>query len=285
MKKIQHLLEAAATALLFKAFRLLPLDMASYLGGLMARGIGPFLKAHRIARQNLSMVFADYSDVQIRRIQMDMWDHLGRNIAEFANLSRPRLLERLQSHGLENIPVNGQPAIFFSGHIGNWDLAYPMVFHHNVPVTLIYRHANNPYVDRMILDLRAYHSADSIPKGPKGAVRLGRVLKEKRSLAMLVDQKMNQGVAVPFFGREAMTAPAVAELALRYGMLLIPIRVIRTKGCHFNGYVYPPLTYTKTGDKQADELAILTQINQLLEGWIREYPAQWFWVHQRWPRN
>ena len=91
------------------------------------------------------------------------------------------------------------------------------------------------------------------------------------------------GFAVPFFGRPAMTAPAIAELALRYDMPIIPARVMRTHGCHFEATAYPPLVYEKTGDTARDTLAIMTQINALLESWIREYPAQWFWVHKRWP--
>ena len=82
-----------------------------------------------------------------------------------------------------------------------------------------------------------------------------------------------------------MTAPAIAELSLRYDMPLIPGRVMRTKGCHFKGTVYPPLDFEKTGDKEKDMLAIMTQVNALLESWIRENPEQWFWVHKRWPKE
>ncbi len=123
-----------------------------------------------------------------------------------------------------------------------------------------------------------------LPKGGQGAVRLLRAIKNGQSLAMLVDQKMNDGIAVPFFGRDAMTAPAIAEFALRYDMPIIPVRVVRTKGCHFEATVYPPLEYEKTGDEEKDSLIIMTKINALLESWIREHPAQWFWVHKRWPK-
>ena len=104
-------------------------------------------------------------------------------------------------------------------------------------------------------------------------------------MAMLIDQKMNDGIAVPFFGRDAMTAPAIAEFALRYDMPLIPVRAVRTKDCHFEVTIYPPLAYEKTGDDEKDILAIMTQINAQLESWIREYPEQWFWVHKRWPNG
>ena len=121
------------------------------------------------------------------------------------------------------------------------------------------------------------------PKGPKGSIKMLRALKEGHSLAMLVDQKMNDGIAVPFFGRDAMTAPAIAEFALRYDMPLIPARVIRTQGAHFKATIYPPLTCKKTGDTEKDVLTIMTTVNATLESWIRENPEQWFWVHKRWP--
>jgi KDO2-lipid IV(A) lauroyltransferase len=111
-----------------------------------------------------------------------------------------------------------------------------------------------------------------------------RAIKGGHTLAMLIDQKMNEGIAVPFFGRDAMTAPAIAELALRYDMPIIPARVFRTKGCHFDARAYPPLVIEKTGDMEKDVLAIMTQINAQMEAWVREKPEQWFWVHQRWPK-
>jgi KDO2-lipid IV(A) lauroyltransferase len=100
---------------------------------------------------------------------------------------------------------------------------------------------------------------------------------------MLVDQKMNDGIAVPFFGRDAMTAPAIAELALRYDCTVLPARVERLPGAKFHVTVFPPHPLPTSGDKAADVLALMTTINATLEGWIRERPGHWFWLHRRWP--
>jgi len=284
MEKLKNFIEFALAKIFFAAFRTLPLDMASYIGGFMARAIGPFLPAQRIAYANLSMVFPEWTTQQKRHILDRMWDNLGRNTAELAHLPGDALYGRMTLHGIENLPENGKPAIFFSGHLGNWELSYPVVHRHGHPVTLIYREANNPYVDKMINGIRATQSAAMLPKGAKGAIRLGRAIKDGQTLAMLVDQKMNEGIAVPFFCRDAMTATAIAEFALRYDLPLIPGRIVRTRGCHFEGHVYPALVYEKTGDADKDTLSILTHINALLESWIREHPEQWFWVHRRWPK-
>ncbi|MDE3060139.1 MAG: lauroyl acyltransferase [Pseudomonadota bacterium] len=285
MKRFKYLIETAGLAWLFAIFRMLPLDAASWVGGFLMRAIGPLLPAHRTAANNLSLAFPAMPAQEKRRLLAAMWDNLGRTAAELPHLSGEALHRRVTLHGTENIPAEGRPTIFFSGHLGNWELTYPLAHHRGLPVTLIYRKANNPYVDKIITRIRATQSTDMLPKGPGGSIKLARTIKSGRSLAMLVDQKMNDGISVPFFGRNAMTAPAIAEFALRYGMPLIPVRVVRVRGCHFEAFVYPPLHYEKTGDEARDVLAIMTQINALLESWIREHPEQWFWVHKRWPRD
>jgi KDO2-lipid IV(A) lauroyltransferase len=121
------------------------------------------------------------------------------------------------------------------------------------------------------------------PKGTRGAVKMARAIKNNEAIAMLIDQKMNDGIAVPFFGVDAMTAPAIAQLALRYDLPILPAYVLRKGGAHFEAHMFPALKYEKTGDTEKDTLTIMTAINTMLEGWIRAHPEQWFWVHRRWP--
>ena len=101
---------------------------------------------------------------------------------------------------------------------------------------------------------------------------------------MLVDQKMNDGIAVPFFGMESMTAPAIAQLALRLDCPVVPVRVKRLKGAYFQVIVKPPISFAPTGDLQADILAFMTIVNLEIESWIRDTPDQWLWLHNRWPK-
>jgi KDO2-lipid IV(A) lauroyltransferase len=100
---------------------------------------------------------------------------------------------------------------------------------------------------------------------------------------MLVDQKMNDGIAVPFFDRPAMTASAVAELALKFRCPVVPLRCERLGGAHFRVTALPPLLLPDTGDRIADSYSLMLNINQLIESWIREHPEQWLWLHRRWP--
>jgi KDO2-lipid IV(A) lauroyltransferase len=108
-------------------------------------------------------------------------------------------------------------------------------------------------------------------------------LRRGAHLALLADQKLNDGIAVPFFGRPAMTAPALALLALRFDCTVLPARVERLRGAHFRLTLYPPLELPRSGDRDADVAALMERVNRTLEGWIRERPEQWFWLHNRWP--
>lgn len=282
MKTLRHLIEAAALAALFSLFRLLPLDAASWLGGWLARKIGPFMNAQQTAEKNLAMVFPEKTDAERKIILRDMWDNLGRTAAEFPWIATDALYQRIHTAGIDHFQPPDKPVVFVSGHIGNWETSYMVVHRRGIPVALAYRQANNPFADKIICSLRATQSSGQFPKGQAGAVRLIRALKNGQSLAMLIDQKMNDGIPIPFFGREAMTAPAVAQFALRYDMPIFMVRVVRTKGAHFN-WSMAPLVYEKTGDTDRDIRAIMLAINAQFESWIRECPAQWFWVHKRWP--
>jgi KDO2-lipid IV(A) lauroyltransferase len=282
MRTLQYLIEAAALVALFCLLRLLPLDAASWLGGWLARKIGPWMRAHRIAWQNLHDVFPEKSDDEKNKILTGMWDNLGRTAAELPHLPGATLFSRVTIVGGEHM-YGAKSLMFFSGHLGNWELLPVTAESVGAKIALAYRKANNPYVDVIIAKLRATRSTSMFQKGAAGAVKLVRAVKGGQSLAMLVDQKMNEGIPVKFFGRDAMTAPAVAQLALRYDMPIIPARAIRKNGAHFDVAAYPPLVYEKTGDETRDVLTILTAINAQLEAWIREYPEQWFWVHKRWP--
>jgi KDO2-lipid IV(A) lauroyltransferase len=148
---------------------------------------------------------------------------------------------------------------------------------------VVYRQANNLLVDRLIQDMRRDLALGTIAKGSAGAREIVRLLREGDSIGMLVDQKMNDGIAVPFFGRDAMTAPAPAQLALRYDLPLIPVRCERLDGACFRVSFHPPLALPADMPRQEAIRALTAQINTALEEWIRTRPGQWLWLHRRWP--
>jgi KDO2-lipid IV(A) lauroyltransferase len=281
-------LEALAAALAFGAFGVLPIDRASAIGGALGRVIGPFLGISRQARRNLKRALPELSDDEIGRIVAAMWDNLGRVAAEYPHLREIRVFEpggRVETHGLEHIDravANGRRMTIFSGHIANWEIAMLAAVQYGIEVAQIYRAANNPLVDRMITRFRG-DAGELIPKGTVAARRAVATLRRGAHLTMLADQKLNDGIPVPFFGRPAMTTSALASLALRFDCDVLPARVERVNGAHFRLTIFPALPLPRSGNAHADVAALMAQVNAILESWIRERPEEWFWVHRRWP--
>ena len=289
MKTLARAFEAAAARLLLALFAMLPLDKASAMGGRIARMIGPRLSVSNVARRNLGHAFAEKSADEIEAIVVGMWDNLGRVAAEYTHLGEIDVTDpqgRVDVIGVENVELlrdDMKSGIFFSAHLGNWEIAPLGATQNGLPLTQIYRAANNPQMEPLLQSLRAPIGGINFPKGSAGAKKLIQALYKGEHLGMLVDQKLNEGIAVPFFGRPAMTAPALAQLALKYGCPVVPARVERLEGAHFRLTVYPPLVLPDSGDRQADITATLVQVNAMIEDWIRERPEQWLWLHRRWP--
>ena len=285
--RLAHRLQAFAAALCFGVFGLLPLDWASATGGALARAVGPRLGISKRARINLGRAFPELSEAKICRIVSGMWDNLGRVAAEYPHLRKIRVFDagsRVETYGFEHIDravAAGRRMIIFSGHIANWEIAMLAAVQHGIEVAQIYRAANNPLVDRMITRFRG-EAGELIPKGRVAARRAIDVLRRGAHLTMLADQKMNDGIPVPFFGRPAMTSSALAVLALRFDCDVLPARVERLGGAHFRLTIFPPLPLPRSGDHHADVTALMTQVNQVLEQWICNRPEQWFWLHRRW---
>jgi Kdo2-lipid IVA lauroyltransferase/acyltransferase len=281
-------LEAWGAAVLFGMFKFLPLDCASALGGALARGIGPFLGVSKHARRNISRALPGLSETHLAGVVSGMWDNLGRLAAEYPHLRKIRVFEpggRVETYGLEHVDravAAGRRIIFFSGHLANWEIALLAAVQYGIPVAQIYRAGNNPLLDRMIARFRG-DGAELIPKGTVAARRAITALRRGTHLTLLADQKMNDGIPVPFFGRLAMTAPALAVLALRFDCDVLPVRVERVDGARFRLTVFPPLALLQSGEPHADAAALMARVNAILESWIRDRPEQWLWVHRRWP--
>ncbi|HTV45882.1 MAG TPA: lauroyl acyltransferase [Stellaceae bacterium] len=281
-------LEACAAALAFGVFGLLPIDWASAFGAALASRLGPLLGVSQRARSNLRCALPGLSDREIENIVIGMWDNLGRVAAEYPHLRKIRVFQpggRVETHGLEHLDravAAGRRMIIFSGHIANWEIGALAAAQYGLPITQIYRAANNPLVDQLIGRFRD-DRGEYIAKGAAAARRAFAVLSRGEHLTMLVDQKLNDGIPAPFFGRPAMTTPALALLALRFDCDVLPARVERLAGAHFRLTVFPPLALPRSGDLAADVAALTADVNATLESWIRDRPELWLWVHRRWP--
>ena len=289
IRAARHACEAAAAHALFALLGALPVGWASAVGAALGGLIGPLLPVHRQGLDNLARALPELSPTEMRRCARRMWCHLGRVAAEYPHLHRfsvdelDGLIELVGRAHLDEAKHSAAGGIFFSGHIGNWEVAARAPEQTGVPLTAIYRAANNPIVDRMIERYRGVVAQHRVPKGTDGAREIVRALGAGNHAALLVDQKFNTGIPVPFFGRDAMTAPAVASLALKYECPVWPVRVERLAGTSFRVTVYPKLALPQEGTREERVRAIMVAINRILEDWIRERPEQWLWLHRRWP--
>jgi KDO2-lipid IV(A) lauroyltransferase len=286
-RRVLDPLSAAAAFVVYRAVRLLPVDWASALGGAMARAVGPLLPLQRVARNNLTAAFPEKSAAEIGKILSGMWDNLGRTFFEMPHIVHMVEQGWVEVVGLEHVEAlrdDGLPGLFWSAHTGNWELTCVGARLVGMPLHRIYRRANNPHIEGLFRESRNFVQGELLPKGAVGAKRAIQLLRQGGHLAMMVDQKMNDGIPVRFFGRDAMTAPALATFALRYRCPMVALRAIRLKGAHFRIEFYPPYTLEPTGNRIADETAAMVEVNRTLETWIREYPEQWLWVHRRWPK-
>ncbi|HAC57204.1 MAG: lauroyl acyltransferase [Parvibaculum sp.] len=290
--KLIHLLEYAALKAALGFFGAMSLDRASDMGGRIARRIGPRLPFTETARENIALAMPELSGSEREKIVADMWENLGRTIAEYAHLpvfARPEERHRIEvvhAEMLRALAASGNGGIFVSGHFANWEILPLVMQLEGLEGGGVYRHANNPYVNDWMVTLRERATqVVQVPKGPQGARTLVKLLREDKFIAMLVDQKMNDGVEAKLFGLRAMTTPAPAGLAVRYNVPIVPACVERVKGASFRITVYNPITAKPGADPVEDTLRMTQELNDFLEARIRERPHEWLWLHSRWTKQ
>ena len=268
-------------------FKIMPVDMASACGAAMGTVLGTMMRGkNKTAMHNLRKCLPDKTKAQHRAIVSGMWRHFGRMVGELPHMEK--MYDRSEIIGLENIRAardDAKGGFFCSAHLGNWELCGLITHKEGMPLHLVYRAANNPWTEKWLYQKRRLSGVCLIPKGLDGAKMMVDLIKKGEHIGMLCDQKLKEGIDVPFFGYPAKTAPAIATMALKMQVPIYPARVIRMKGAHYRVEVLPAMAVPDTGDKNQDVLNVMTNINALLTQWISEHPEQWLWIHHRWPKS
>jgi KDO2-lipid IV(A) lauroyltransferase len=290
IEKIRYLIEALIVKFGLWFFSSMPAQVASDTASNIAKFIGKKLAVNKLAADNLSKAMPELSEAEKEKILDEMWENLGRIVGEFPHIAKYSLDEisdviempEETRQSLEAFQKSGTGGIIFGAHTGNWEIGPKVFLKYGLKVSTVYRPLNNPYVEKMTAALRG---VELIGKSVKGNRKIIEVIKKGGFVIILADQKISEGEPVKFFHDMAVTATSIARLALKYDMALIPARSIRIgKNFKFRVEVEKPLAFQKTDDLNFDVLHLTREINLKLEEWIRQYPAQWFWVHNRWKK-
>lgn len=282
-------LEALTLRLALSLFRILGPERASNLGGWLGRTVGPSLPFSERARRNLRLAMPELSEAETERIVRGTWENSGRVFGEMVHLERMAAdgmieVAPAEIEALRQIKEDGLPLLLLSGHLANFELFSVLAPFHGFPLTAIYRAPNNPRADRIWRQLRG--KTNLLAKGPDTLRAVTRTMADGGNLALMIDQKLNEGIEVPFFGHPAMTNPLPAHFAARFKAPLVfgwaerlgPARYRIKTEC-----IEPAEPAGKTGSAKREAFYETTlRINRVLEQRIREQPENWFWLHRRW---
>jgi KDO2-lipid IV(A) lauroyltransferase len=288
-KKVRHLFEALGVWIAFIFFHyILPFKVSIAFGGWLARTVAPYYHLSNRARSNLKKCFPELTRDEIEKIVKEMWDNYGRLAAEYANADAfwdGKTLRNIEIKGMENLKLfqnDGKPGIIFTAHTGNWQMITLAAQSVGFDLTQMYRSANNPWVDSLMLRCQKLAVKHVITKKGGGPKDLLSLVRRGDHALLLIDQKMGEGISVPFLGRQAMTAKGVARLYLNQGCPLLPARSERLSGSSFRVTFYPPVRFTPSGEQKKDLYELLLHINTMVGEWVKERPGQWLWIHRRW---
>ncbi|HVL71996.1 MAG TPA: lipid A biosynthesis lauroyl acyltransferase [Beijerinckiaceae bacterium] len=290
-----RLLEPGMVALvrgLFALARRLGPDRSSEVSGAMLRRLGPLTPQHRIALRNLRAAFPEKGEEEIRAILAGAWDNLGRTVAEYAHLGdlfdfdpEADTPGRIEVEGIEHFVAlreDGRPGIVFSAHLANWELPAICAARFGLDATAVYRPPNDPAAARMVHEVRSQTMGGLAAARQGAAFVMNGVLERGGHLGMLVDQHFTRGVPVAFFGRPAMANPILGKLARRFDCPVHGVRVIRLPGGRFRLELTPPLDLPRDAGGEIEVQGAMQAMTSVVEGWVREHPDQWLWMHRRW---
>lgn len=272
--------------------RLWPLWLSSGGMAFWARLFGPFFPVSKVARRNLAAAFPDKSRAEIEAMVRGVWANMGRLAADFAQQDRLWDYDpahpnagRIEVKGaeiFERLRDDGRPALFFTAHTGNWELCAVAGAKFQVPGGVLYRAPNNKTAADLIEEMRAGNMPGLIRASRKAGVMMAHMLADGQHLGMLVDQYWTGGPQVTFFGRPCATNPTLARLARQFDCPVHGMRVIRLPGARFRVEITEEVALPRDGEGQIDVQGAMQAVTSVIEGWIREYPEQWLWLHRRW---
>ena len=294
LKRAGNAVGGAVAVGLLKFLRLFPYDRTADSMAWWARKVGPLTREHRIGREQLQAAFPEKSPAEIEAILAGVWDNLGRIGAEFAHIDKVWDYDEaypLKSHIeipprthelFHQLRLDGKPALIFTSHLANWEMPALAAVAHGLDAAILYRRPNIASADRIIQEMRQVNMGTLIPAGRNAPLQLAEALRKGQHVAMLVDQWWTNGVEVTFFGRKTRANPTLARLPRQVECPVHGVRIIRLPGHRFRAELSEEIKPVRDAKGEIDIQGTMQAITSVIEGWIREYPEQWLWLHRRW---
>ena len=285
MKYIKYFFQFIIIIICFIIFKILGPNISSNLSGKIFEIIGPFFRSKKVIYSNIKKAFPDISQEKLKKISNSMWNNYGRFFAEFVFINEFRsgkLTSNVKIEGqeiLENIKLSNKQVVFISGHLSNFELMAMHLEKSGIKLCAIYRPLNNIFLNGIMEKIREkYICKHQIKKGIGGLKKLINFKKKNFSTALMIDQRVSEGILSTFFNEKALTTTIPAQLIKKFNIPVVPVYIERIEGNNFKISVKKPINFPNDETIQS----ITYQLNQTLEKMILKKPEQWIWSHNRW---
>jgi len=286
MKNINYLIQYIIIIFLFLIFKCIGHKIAINLSGYIFTIFGPLFRSKKIIFNNFDKVFPKINIKQKKRLLKEMWFGYGQIFSEYVFIKKFRDSNKFRQkiiiknkEILNQIKLDKEPVIFISGHFNNFELMAQSIELYGIDLATVYRPLNNKLLNPIMENIRKkYICKNQIKKGISGTKKLLQYFKKNTSVAMMIDQRVSEGINVDFFGQKALTTTIPAQFVKKFKSKIVPVHIERTKENKFIITFFKPLVFLETNSIRE----ITLQLNKLLEKMIMINPSQWIWTHNRW---
>jgi len=285
MKIIKYFFQFLFIIILFFLFKILRLNISSNLGGKLFEKIGPLFRSKKLIHSNLKKAFPNINLNDLNKITKLMWNNYGRVFAEYMfikNLRKDKSDKNIKIEGqeiLEDIKKKDKSVVFISGHLSNFELMAMHIEKSGIKLSTIYRPLNNIFLNKIMERIRKkYICKYQIKKGLGGMKKLIYLKKLNYSSALMIDQRVSQGIESDFFNQKALTTTIPAQLVKKFNIPVVPVFIERLNNVKFKITIKNPIIFNKDETTQN----ITDRLNSVLEKMIVYKPEQWIWSHNRW---
>tara|TARA_Y100000816_G_scaffold32901_1_gene20946 strand:+ start:439 stop:1302 length:864 start_codon:yes stop_codon:yes gene_type:complete len=286
MKNLKYFLQFFCILFLFGVFKIVGIKFSRIISENIMVVLGPIFRSKKIIIKNLSIAFPNFNENEKKQILKDMWINYGRIFAEYMfikNFRQGSIGERNinieNQYILENVKKDSKPVIFISGHFNNFELMAMQIEKLGIDLAAVYRPLNNKFLNPLMESIRKkYICKKQIKKGISGTKELLLNFKKGTSIALMIDQRVSEGIRVDLFNEKALTTTIPAQFIKKFGAKIIPVHIERINVEKFNITFQDPIKFSKDSNIES----ITYKLNNILEEMIKKNPSQWIWSHNRW---